>query len=174
MRTAPQLAYAAWIFISTVGLIQALVSYYGWTGLSFFRGRPRLGYAAALALVPSSYYWYFSLTDRNVPGLEGYQLFSRCLLAVFAGLLFVLIVSSLLNASMNPPRAARRPLPAPGIAALRTRTFASLMGDTLAASPPLRLARAAQRSSWARVLLLLNRLSASPFGGKAQPGQGEH
>lgn len=106
MRSVPQAAYMIWILISTVGVLQALASYYNWAGLSFFRGHPRLGYLCGAILVPASYWWFFVVDNRNTPGLEGWQLFSRFAVAVAAGLVVVLIVSSLLNRDM--PRHAGR------------------------------------------------------------------
>lgn len=101
MRYALQNVYIIWIAISTAGLLQALASYYQWDGLSFFRGRRWLGYLCGAAAVPLSYIWFFSLQNRNVPGLEGWQLFSRFALGAGVGIVSVLVLSSVLNASME-------------------------------------------------------------------------
>jgi hypothetical protein len=128
MRYALQNVYIIWIAISTAGLLQVLASYYGWDGLSFFRGRRRLGYVCGTAAVPLSYIWFFTLQNRNVPGLEGWQLFSRFALGAVAGIIGVLVLSSALNASM-----ARPPLDGPasplrsGLDGLRYDTYLRLL-----------------------------------------------
>ncbi len=103
MRSLPQADYMLWIMVSTIGLMQALASYYGWRGLSFFRRRPLVGYVWAGILIPASYVWFFAQENRNTPGLEGWQLFSRFVVGVAAGLIVVLIVSSFLNRDMPAP-----------------------------------------------------------------------
>ncbi len=100
MRLGPELAYVIWVLVSTVAALQALAAYYQWDGLSFFRGRRRLAYLCSAVSIAASYVWFFSLTNRNVPGLEGWQLFSRFIVAAAAGVAVVLVVSSLLNSSM--------------------------------------------------------------------------
>jgi hypothetical protein len=128
MRYAMQGQYVLWIAVSTIGLLQATAAYYRWDGLLFFRGRPRLGYVMAAVLIPVSYFWFFSYNQRNVPGLEGWQLFSRFAEAALLGLAIVLIVSSLLNAGMRSQSGETAPATgAPGIDALRHDTFFHLI-----------------------------------------------
>lgn len=112
MRSVPQSDYMVWIMLSTIGLLQALASYYRWMGLSFFPGRPAVGYACAAILVPVSYVWFFVQENRNTPGLEGWQLFSRFAVAGAAGIALVLLISSLIN------RGAPARAPASGAAGL--------------------------------------------------------
>jgi hypothetical protein len=132
MRYAMQGDYVIWIMVSTIGLLQALASFYGWAGLSFFRGHLRLGYLCGATLVPFSYFWFFSSASRDVPGLEGWQLFSRFGLGALAGVLAVLILSSIVNASMR--RGAANALtgnqPA-GLDALREDTWFHLLQTAL-------------------------------------------
>ena len=121
MRSVPQADYIIWIMLSTVGLLQALASYYGWAGLSFFRGRPILGYVCASILAPASYWWFFIEENRNTPGLEGWQLFSRFAVGVAAGLAAVLLVSSIVNRNMPE---CRPPPASAGLDALREQPYA--------------------------------------------------
>ena len=132
MRYAMQGEYVVWIMASTVGLLQALASYYGWAGLSFFRGHPRGGYLCAAILIPLSYFWFFSTANRDVPGLEGWQLFSRFGLGALAGVVVVLLLSSLLNASMrrDTTGADGHARPA-GLDALREDTWFHLVQSAL-------------------------------------------
>jgi hypothetical protein len=120
--------------LCTVGVLQALAAYYGWRGLLFFRQRPRLGYLVAAVLIPASYYWFFSLTNRNVEGLEGWQLFSRFAVGVVAGLVVVLVISSIANASM-----ARSPerLP-PGLDALRHNAYLQTLWPAIGGEASIR------------------------------------
>jgi len=133
MRYALQNVYIVWILVSTVGLLQALASYYRWDGLSFFRGHRWLGYACAALLIPASYYWFFSLKNRNVPGLEGWQLFSRFAVGAWGGVVVVLVLSSLINASMSR-RKSGEPAPAahPGLDDLRHGTYFHLLSQAVA------------------------------------------
>lgn len=132
MRSAPQVAYVIWILVSTVGLLQALASYYRWFGLSFFRHRLRLGYVCAALLVPVSCFWFFSLTNRNVEGLEGWQLFSRFVIGVAGGVLVVLLLSSFLNRDMAGEQADNCvPPDGDGLDGLRYDTYVHLLGRTL-------------------------------------------
>ena len=132
MRSAPQVAYIVWIMISTVGLLQATASYYGWAGLSFFRARPQLGYLCAAILIPGSCYWFFGLANRNVPGLEGWQLFSRFIIGAAGGVLAVLVLSSLVNASMPDGRPAHRSADDPGLDDLQYGTYLRLLRRAVA------------------------------------------
>lgn len=128
MRYAMQGEYIIWITVSTIGLLQAVASYYRWDGLSFFRGHRRLGYLMAAVLIPASYYWFFSYQERNVPGLEGWQLFSRFALAALLGVLIVLATSSLLNAGMRSGASESSSTDrSAGIDALRDDTFFHLI-----------------------------------------------
>lgn len=127
MRSEPEGAYIVWILISTVGLLQALASYYGWLGMSFFRSNLRVGYVFAALVIPAAYFWFFSLADRNVPGLEGWQLFSRFGVGVAGGLAVVVILSSLLNRDMDVREDRARMDGDPGIHALRYDTYVRLI-----------------------------------------------
>jgi hypothetical protein len=121
-----------WILVSTVGLLQALAAYYRWSGLSFFRGRTVLGYLFAAITIPCSYYWFFTTANRNTPGLEGWQLFSRFVLGALGGVLVVLVASSLLNASLpDCEQREQRPDEA-GVDALRHDTYARLIAGAVA------------------------------------------
>ncbi len=132
MRYAMQDQYVIWIMASTVGLLQALATYYGWAGLSFFRGHLRFGYPFSAILVPLSYYWFCASTNRDVPGLEGWQLFSRFGLGALGGVIVVLLLSSLLNASMQRDTAGADPQPRPaGLDALRNDTWFHLVQSAL-------------------------------------------
>jgi hypothetical protein len=163
MRSEPQGAYIVWIFTCTLGLLQALASYHGWYGLSFFRRRPRLAYLFALATIPTAYYWFFAMKNRNVEGLEGWQLFSRFAIGVGMGLVATLLISSLLNNDLNPSPGVRRPRKmgdhTRGLDALSTYTFAYAATQAFMESGVGRVIRAAQRRSWGRVLSLLSHLS---------------
>jgi hypothetical protein len=143
MRYAMQGEYVIWITVSTIGLLQAIASYYQWDGLLFFRRHRRLGYLMAAVLIPASYYWFFSYQERNVPGLEGWQLFTRFALAALLGVLIVLAVSSLLNAGMRSDtiEGASSDRSA-GIDALRYDTFFHLITRARATQAPARPAPA--------------------------------
>ncbi len=135
MRYALQNIYIIWIAISTAGLLQALASYYQWDGLSFFRGRRWLGYLCGVAAVPLSYFWFFSLQNRNVPGLEGWQLFSRFALGAGAGIVSVLVLSSVLNASMAGQKVDEQTsVVNPGLDSLRHDTYLHLLLRRVAAA----------------------------------------
>jgi hypothetical protein len=139
MRSGPEGAYIVWILISTVGLLQALASYYGWLGLSFFRANTRVGYLFAAIVIPVAYVWFFSLADRNVPGLEGWQLFSRFGVGAAGGLAVVLALSSLLNRGMQPDSEQQyRNRAHPGVDALQSDTYIHLVMDSLHAASLLR------------------------------------
>ena len=130
MRSVPQADYMLWIMLSTVGLLQALAAYYGWTGLSFFRGRPAWGYVCAAVLVPVSYWWFFIQENRNTPGLEGWQLFSRFAVGVGAGLVAVLLISSILNRNMPAREEAFAGADA-GLDVMRRQPYARAVLDAL-------------------------------------------
>ena len=132
MRYAMQGEYIIWIMISTVGLLQALAAHYHWVGLSLFRGRAVLGYLCAAILVPGSYYWFFSYRERNVEGLEGWQLFSRFVIGAALGLAAVLVLSSLLNARRRLAQDASSPHVETGVDALRESTYAGLWAGHIA------------------------------------------
>jgi hypothetical protein len=137
VRYAMQGEYVLWIMASTVGLLQGLAAHYRWAGLSFFRGKTALGYICAAILVPGSYYWFFSFRERDVPGLEGWQLFSRFVIGAALGLALVLALSSLLNARRrlkdDALMAADSALPGgdQGIDALRHDTYAGLLAGLI-------------------------------------------
>ncbi len=137
MRSAPEEAYVVWIIITTVGLLQALASYYDWPGLSYFRHDLRLGYPCAALLIAGSYFWFFSLADRNVPGLEGWQLFSRFGVGAVIGIVLAFVSSSIWNRDMHP--AGRSGPPAEtevGFDALRYGTFLHLVRDLVQSACP--------------------------------------
>jgi hypothetical protein len=128
MRYAMQGEYILWITLSTIGLLQAIAAYYRWDGLLFFRGHPRFGYLISAILIPGSYFWFFSFRERDVPGLEGWQLFSRFALAACLGLAIVLVASSVLNARMRAQSGEAISSADPqGVDALRNDTFVHLM-----------------------------------------------
>jgi hypothetical protein len=124
MRSAPEAPYVLWIMVSTAGLLQVLSARYGWLGLSFLRGRRRLGYLGGALLVAASYYWFFAAANRNVPGLEGWQLFSRFGAGAAAGLVVTLVLSSVINASL--PGAGAEHVSA-GLDSLKTDSYAHLL-----------------------------------------------
>ena len=130
MRSEPELAYIVWIMVSTGSLLQALASYYGWGGLSFFRGRPNLGYLCAAIGIPLSYVSFFSLANRNTPGLEGWQLFSRFALSAGLAVALTLVVSSLLNRGMaQRSHSGHGPAADAGLDHLRISSYGCLLHD---------------------------------------------
>lgn len=127
MRSAPEAAYIVWILISTVGVLQALAAYNGWVGLSFFGRHPRLGYPFALLVIPASYVWFFSLANRNTPGLEGWQLFSRFALGALCGLLVALTLSSITSHAMTARQRSAPGADERGLDSLRNETYAAIV-----------------------------------------------
>jgi hypothetical protein len=84
--------------------------------------------------IPASYFWFFSLQNRNVPGLEGWQLFSRFALGAAVGGVLVLLLSSWLNASMSGSSADERAMLADaGLDSLRYDTYLHLLLRRVAA-----------------------------------------
>jgi hypothetical protein len=84
--------------------------------------------------IPVSYFWFFSLQNRNVPGLEGWQLFSRFALGAAVGGVLVLLLSSWLNASMSGSSADERAMLADaGLDSLRYDTYLHLLLRRVAA-----------------------------------------
>jgi len=91
--------YFVLVMVAAFGVIQSVVTRNGLTGLSLFRGRRRLADLFGGVFVALAYGWFFTSGDRNIPGLEGFQLFYMFLVGVLAALLLTLILTSLVNAA---------------------------------------------------------------------------
>jgi len=89
--------YLIFVFVAVLGLLQLVAARQRWTGLLFVRRWPLLSYVLGLAGLGGGYAWFFFGDDRNVPGLEGYQLFSRFAVSTVAAVLVTLLVSSALH-----------------------------------------------------------------------------
>jgi hypothetical protein len=121
--------YLIFVFFAALGLLQMVAIRQRWTGLLFCRRWPLLSYVLGLAGLGGGYAWFFFSDDRNVPGLEGWQLFSRFAVAAGAAVLVTLLASSALHARLNEGTTARQDCslsPASeerGLEALRTLTY---------------------------------------------------
>ncbi len=121
--------YLIFVFFAILGLLQLVAARQRWTGLLFFRRWPLLSYVLGLACLGGGYAWFFFGDDRNVPGLEGWQLFSRFAVSAVAAVLVTLLVSSVLHARLDAGAIAGqkyRLSPANeerGLEALRTLTY---------------------------------------------------
>lgn len=93
--------YTILIFVASCGVLQLAATHSGLRGLSFFKQPLATALFGAMAVI-GAYVWFFAIDNRNVPGLEGSQQFGNFTLGVFLGIVFTLLVSSILRANMNP------------------------------------------------------------------------
>ncbi len=124
--------YLIFVFVAVLGLLQLLAARQRWTGLLFCRRWPLLSYVLGLAGLGGGYAWFFCSDDRNVPGLEGYQLFSRFAVSAVAALLVTLLVSSALHARRDKDTVEQKHHLSPadeerGLEALRTLTYGQIL-----------------------------------------------
>lgn len=138
-----ELAYVIFVTFSALGVLQLVAARYGLQGLFLFPARPRASSLAGLLTISVTYYWFFSPTDRNVPGLEGTQLtffFSlSCLLAISIALASSSLVSRQPQ-SLRPPAHGNPPgAPPAGLDALKRASYFQLL------RAPLRLPAARAR-----------------------------
>ena len=124
--------YLIFVFVAVLCLLQLVAARQRWTGLLFCRRWPLLSYVWGLAGLGGSYAWFFFSDDRNVPGLEGYQLFSRFAVSAVAALLVTLLVSSALHVRRDEGAAAGQKYLSPGneergLEALRTLTYGQIL-----------------------------------------------
>ncbi|MBM3134631.1 MAG: hypothetical protein FJZ89_04945 [Chloroflexi bacterium] len=132
--------YLIFVFLAVLGLLQLVAVRQRWTGLLFCRRWSLLGYAFGLAGLGGGYAWFFFSDDRNVPGLEGWQLFSRFAVSAVAAVLVTLLVSSALHVRRDkdivgwkqdlPPANEER-----GLEALRTLTYGQILNRWLRRPP---------------------------------------
>jgi len=133
--------YLIFVFVAVLGLLQLVATRQRWTGLLFCRRWPLLSYVLGLAGLGGGYAWFFFSDDRNVPGLEGWQLFSRFAVSTVAAVLVTLLVSSALHARRDEGATAgqkHHPSPANeecGLEALRTLTYGQILNRWLQRPP---------------------------------------
>jgi len=132
--------YLVFVFLAVLGLLQLVAARQRWTGLLFCRRWPLLSYVLGLAGLGGGYAWFFCSDDRNVPGLEGYQLFSRFAVSAVAALLVTLLVSSALHARRDEGATAGQKYLSPaneerGLEALRTLTYGQILHRWLRRPP---------------------------------------
>jgi hypothetical protein len=124
--------YLIFVFVAVLGLLQLVAARQRWTGLLFCRRWPLLSYVLGLAGLGGGYAWFFFSDDRNVPGLEGYQLFSRFAVSAVAALLVTLLVSSVLHVHRDKDIVEQKHYLLPvneerGLEALRSLTYGQIL-----------------------------------------------
>ena len=97
------LEYTLFIFVTSCGVLQLAAAHSGLRGLSFFK-RPQWANLFGAIAVIGAYVWFFTVENRNVPGLEGSQQLGYFTLGASLAIVFTLVVSSLLRARINPPQ----------------------------------------------------------------------
>jgi len=95
------LEYTIFTFVAACGVLQLAAVHSGLRGLSFFK-RPLAASISGAVVVIGAYVWFFAIENRNVPGLEGSQQLGNFTLGASLAIVFTLVVSSILRASMNP------------------------------------------------------------------------
>jgi hypothetical protein len=132
--------YLIFVFLAVLGLLQLVAARQRWTGLLFCRRWPLLSYVFGLAGLGGGYAWFFFSDDRNVPGLEGWQLFSRFAVSAVAAVLVTLLVSSVLHARRDKDTVGQKYHLSPvneerGLEALRTLTYGQILTRWLRRPP---------------------------------------
>lgn len=65
--------YLLFVFLASLGVVQIAAARNGLKGLMLLPGR-RASLVLGWTLVVASFVWFFTVEDRDVPGLEGTQL----------------------------------------------------------------------------------------------------
>ena len=114
------LQYLLFAFATCCGVLQLAARWNKLTGLSFFQNKAAT-YAFATLTTGGGYVWFFFSENRNFPGLEGAQQSAGFALGGFLGLVFTLVLASLIHrkstAGLNPS------WDEPGLDALRKMNY---------------------------------------------------
>jgi hypothetical protein len=121
--------YLAFCFLAALGVIQIAAAYARLSGILFLRKRIPSS-AFGLLLFAAGLLWFFLPGPRLVPdtlgGLNGNQQSLYFAMCAFAALAVTLAVTSVTNHAW-----LRGNIPASGLDALRTNTYAQAMMDTV-------------------------------------------
>ena len=126
--------YLLFVFMAAVGVLQLVGARTQLKGLLFFK-KPALAYLISLLALGGSFYWFFVRDDRmdtimRHTGLEGAQQFYYFCLAAFAGLVFTLLVSSLIN-TLRPKGHSMESSPVEGLEALNNMSYLEALRRSL-------------------------------------------
>ena len=122
--------YFLLVFVATCGVIQMAAAYSSLKGLLFFN-KPLYGYMFGAIATVVSFVWFFSVDNRNIPGLEGTQQFGIFSFSWIAAFLFSIVISSLIKrraSQMNCVEESSR-----GLVALRDLTYFQILTRALKA-----------------------------------------
>mgnify|MGYP006183262371 CR=1 FL=1 len=67
MQTAFLIEYIAWVFVSTIGVLQFVAVQSKLWGLLFLRSQPKATKICSILLLVFAFIWYFEPGDRNQP-----------------------------------------------------------------------------------------------------------
>lgn len=111
------LKYLLLIFGGALGVYQIAAAHSELKGLSFF-GNSFITYLIGFLILGTTYGWFFSQTNLNMPHIEGLQQLEYFLLGSFLALLVTFLLSSLNRRTGNGANAAL----GEGLEDLKTRT----------------------------------------------------
>lgn len=115
--------YLVFVFAAACGLLQGVFAYRKIAGLQFFR-RACSNYIFAVAIFTGSYAWFFGISDRTlVPVMEGTEQTIGFVAGSAAAVVFIVLVSSLLNRRRLFPARERVIEGKPGLDSLKCATY---------------------------------------------------
>ncbi|MBI2861637.1 MAG: hypothetical protein HYX89_02335 [Chloroflexi bacterium] len=113
--------YLLFVFLASLGVVQIAAARNGLKGLMLVPGRvPSLVFG--WALVVASFLWFFSVEDRDVPGLEGTQLGVYFLIGSSGAVLFSALLSPVQGLWTSSDVSDPAP-PGEGLEALRSTSY---------------------------------------------------
>ena len=121
--------YFVFVVVACLGVLQLAAANAGLTGLLFFK-RNNLAVAFGGGTVVWAFWWFFSIGDRNQPGLAGAELFAGFSLGVLVAVALTLALSSAVDAFSHsrggenfPMRSTNGDSHGEGLDALRSHTY---------------------------------------------------
>ncbi len=125
MTTRLVLEYLAWVFFSSLGVLQIAFARAGLRRACFFKS-PRIGQAVGAVFIVGSFLWFFLSENRGRPGLEGSQTFGFFVLGGSVAIAFTFALSSILHGKQSAASDLGE-----GLEALREATYVQAIGATL-------------------------------------------
>ena len=110
------------VFISCCGVLQFVASRWKLRGISFFKSTFS-GYLFAVLAIAGAFCWFFTVEDRTVPGLEGFQVFRLFIAGSLSAFIFTASLSSVIKRKLRLSMGQHNPGEEPGLDSLRRMTY---------------------------------------------------
>jgi len=114
--------YFLFVMISCCGVLQFVAARWKLSGISFFK-RTTFGYLFAVLAIGGAFSWFFTVEDRCVPGLEGFQVFRLFIAGSLASFIFTASLSSVIKRKLRLSVKQHNPEEEPGLDSLRRMTY---------------------------------------------------